>query len=91
MKATEQEGIQLATAPETDEKGISRRKFLTLAGIGAVVGAVVVMATRQKGVQGLLKSVSGTQVNQATQGKVIRTAAPPAAPSILQKILGGKL
>ena len=82
----------MATETSTQGRGISRRQFLTLAGVGAVVGAVVLAATRQKGIQGLIKSAtSGAPTNQATAGKFIRTAAPASAPSWLQRILGGKL
>ncbi len=72
-------------------RGISRRQFLTLAGVGAVVGAVIVAATRQSGLQGLLKSASGSQANQATAGKIIRTTSQPTGPSLVQRLLGGKL
>ena len=81
----------MATEPGTQGRGISRRQFLTLAGAGAVVGAVILAATRQKGIQGLIKSAAGTQTNQATAGKVIRTAASSSGPSLLQRLLGGKL
>ena len=70
---------------------MSRRKFLTLAGAGAVFGALVLAATRSKGVQNLLKTTSTNRTtNQATAGKYITTAAQPAAPSLLQRLLGGK-
>jgi uncharacterized membrane protein len=80
-------------APEGNtNRGMSRRKFLTLAGAGAVFGALVIAATRQKGVQGILKaSTTNRTTNQATAGKTIMTNAQPAGPSLLQKILGGKL
>lgn len=71
---------------------MSRRKFLTLAGAGAVFGALVIAATRQKGVQGLLKATSINKTpGQATAGKTIMTSAQPAGPTFLQKLLGGKL
>lgn len=72
---------------------ISRRQFLTLAGAGAVVGAVLLFATRNKGVSGLLKT-SGSQTNQATAGKYVttRTASSPlTSPSFFSKLFGGKL
>ncbi len=69
----------------------SRREFLTLAGAGAVVGALVLALSKPKGVQGLLKSTVGRQTNPATAGKFIQTSAPAAAPSWLEKLLGGKL
>ena len=72
-------------------RDFSRREFLTLAGAGAVVGALILAATKQKGIQGLLKSASGSQTNAATAGKFIRTSAQPAGPSWLQRLLGGKL
>jgi hypothetical protein len=65
---------------------------LTLAGAGAVVGAVILAATKQKGIQGLIKSATtGTQTSQATAVKFIKTAAPATGPSLLQRLLGGKL
>lgn len=71
---------------------MSRRKFLTLAGAGAVFGALIVAATRQKGVQGLLKATSTNKTqSQATAGKTIMTSTQPAGPTLLQKLLGGKL
>ena len=73
---------------------MSRRKFLTLAGAGAVFGALVIAATRQKGVQGILKATSTNRTtNQATAGKTIMTSgsAQPAGPTFLQKLLSGKL
>ncbi|HII39908.1 MAG TPA: hypothetical protein HA326_01670 [Thermoplasmata archaeon] len=76
------------------DRGMSRRKFLTLAGAGAVFGALVIAATRQKGVQGILKATSTNRTtNQATAGKTIMTSgsAQPAGPTFLQKLLSGKL
>ncbi len=71
---------------------MSRRRFLTLAGMGAVFGAVVIAATRNKGVQNLLKTTSTNRTtNPATAGKRITTAVQPATPSLLQRLLGGKL
>jgi len=71
---------------------MSRRKFLTLAGAGAVFGALILASTRQKGVQGILKATSSNRTaNQATAGKVIMTSAQPAGPTFLQRLLGGKL
>ncbi|HYM38923.1 MAG TPA: twin-arginine translocation signal domain-containing protein [Thermoplasmata archaeon] len=81
----------MATEADTKGRGISRRQFLTLAGAGAVVGAVILAATRQKGIQGLLKSATGSQTSQATAGKIIRTPSQPTGPSFLQRLLGGKL
>lgn len=72
-------------------RSFNRREFLTLAGMGAVVGAAILAATKQKGIQGLLKSTSGTQTNPATAGKFIQTSAQPAGPSWLERLLGGKL
>ncbi len=73
-------------------RGMSRRRFLTLAGAGAVFGALVIAATRQKGVQSLLKATSTNRTqNPATAGKTIMTATQPAGPTFLQKLLGGKL
>ncbi len=76
-------------------RAMSRRQFLTLAGAGAVFGALILAATRQKGVQGILKATSTNRTsNPATAGKVIRTSVPnaqPVAPSLLQRLLGGKL
>ncbi len=82
----------MATPEGSANRGMSRRKFLTLAGAGAVFGALVIAATRQKGVQSLLKASSTNRVqNQATAGKTIMTTAQPAGPTFLQKLLGGKL
>lgn len=84
----------MATQQGTPRRGISRRQFLTLAGAGAIVGAVILAATQNKGLQGLLKAASTNrtnQANQATAGKYITTSATPAGPSILQKLFGGKL
>ncbi len=72
-------------------RGLSRRQFLTLAGVGALVGAVVLAATKSKGLQSLIKTPANTQTNQATAGKFIRTASPTTQPSLLQRLLGGKL
>jgi hypothetical protein len=71
---------------------MSRRRFLTLAGAGAVFGAVILVATRQKGIQEALKAaMNGPATNRATAGKVIMTPGQPASPTLLQKLLGGKL
>jgi len=73
---------------------ISRRQFLTLAGAGAVVGAVLLFATKNKGISGLLKTNAGTQQSQATTGKFIttRTASSPlTSQSFFSKLFGGKL
>ena len=74
-------------------RAFSRREFLTLAGVGAVVGAVVLATMRKSGLSGILKSTSSvrTPSNPATAGKFIRTSAPPAGPSWFQRLLGGKL
>lgn len=86
------EGDTMAEQEGTADRGMSRRKFLTLAGAGAVFGALVIAATRQKGVQGLLKATSATRApNQATAGKTIQTSTQTAGPTFLQKLLGGKL
>lgn len=82
----------MAAQEGTTNRGMSRRKFLTLAGAGAVFGALVIAATRQGGVQSLLKATSTNRTqNQATAGKTIRTSAQPAGPTFLQKLLGGKI
>ncbi len=82
----------MAEPQGSTNRGMSRRKFLTLAGAGAVFGALVVAATRQKGVQSLLKATSTSRTqNQATAGKTIMTTPQPAGPTFLQKLLGGKL
>ncbi len=77
----------------------SRRQFLTLAGAGAAVGAFILMATNQKGVRGLLNTVTnpksnsgtGTGTSAATAGKVIRTGPQLTGTSWLQRLLSGKL
>ncbi len=81
----------MATDAVTKGRGLSRRQFLTLAGAGAVVGALIIAATRNKGLSSLLKAPASAQTNQATAGKFIRTASQPATPSLLQRLLGGKL
>ncbi len=81
----------MATEPGAPHRSMSRRQFLTLAGAGALVGALILAATRGKGVQGLVKSVTNAPVNRATAGKVVQTNAPAAGPSLLTKLLGGKL
>lgn len=71
----------------------SRRQFLTLAGAGAVVGAVILFATKNKGISGLLKT-SSTQPNQATAGRYVSTQQMTGAlssQSFFQKLFGGKL
>lgn len=71
---------------------MSRRKFLTLAGVGAVFGALVYATMRQGGVQNVIKTAStNLSPNKATAGKRITTAVPPPGPSLLQKLLSGKL
>lgn len=81
----------MATDQGAQRRGFSRRQFLTLAGAGALVGALIFAATRGKGVQGLIKSVTNAPANRATAGKVIQTTAPAAGPSLLTRLLGGKL
>lgn len=84
----------MATQEGAPRPGISRRKFLTLAGAGAIVGAVVLAAAQKKSLQGLVKAATTNrtnQPNQATAGKYITTSATPAGPSILQRIFGGKI
>ncbi len=82
----------MATQDENDGRGMSRRKFLTLVGAGAAFGALILASTRQKGVQGVLKATSVSRTtNPATAGKYITTSARPATPSLLQRLLGGKL
>lgn len=85
----------MANQEGTPKRGISRRQFLTLAGAGAVVGAVVLFATRNKGISGLLKTTQGaTKTNQATAGKYITTrttASPLTSQSFFQRLFGGKL
>ena len=79
------------------KRGISRRQFLTLAGAGAVVGAVVLFATRNKGISGLLKATSGNQAaqtNRATSGKYITSrsqVSPLTSQSFFSRLFGGKL
>lgn len=90
-KATRPEGMTMSTLAGTTGRSISRRQFLSLAGAGAVVGALILAATQKKGLQGILKTVSSGPTNQATAGKFIRTSAPAAGPSFLQRLLGGKL
>ncbi len=84
----------MANAEGAQKKGISRRQFITLAGAGAVVGAVILLATRNKGISGLLKGVTGTQANQATAGKYIMARTPNTpvtSQSFFSKLFGGKL
>ena len=83
----------MADRLEWKGRSFSRRQFLTLAGIGAVVGAFILAATKKNGIGGLLKSTSGgqTQSNPATAGKFIQTSAQPAGPSWFERFLGGKL
>jgi hypothetical protein len=72
----------------------SRRQFLTLAGAGAVVGAFLLFAAKNKGVSGLLKTSSGSQTNPATAGKYVTTRASPSpltSQSFFQRLFGGKL
>ncbi len=87
----------MADQEGTRKRGISRRQFLTLAGAGAVVGAVILFATRNKGISGLLKATSGSQtarVNPATSGKQITSrsqVSPLTSQSFFSKLFGGKL
>ncbi len=83
----------MAEQQGTPKRLYSRRQFLSLAGAGAMVGAVILLATRNKGLSGLLKTGSGTQANQATAGKFIttRTATSPlTSQSFFQRLFGGK-
>ncbi len=76
------------------KRGISRRQFLTLAGAGAMVGAVILLATRNKGVSGLLRGATGSQTNQATAGKYIMARTPNTpvtSQSFFSRLFGGKL
>ena len=71
----------------------SRRQFLTLAGAGAVVGAVILFATRNKGISGLFKT-STAPAKPATSGKFVtsRSAGSPlTSQSFFQRLFGGKL
>ncbi len=81
--------------PEAPQKRLySRRQFLTLAGAGAVVGAVVLFATRNKGISGLLKTSSTAPTNRATAGKLVTTRVSPSpltSQSFFQRLFGGKL
>lgn len=73
---------------------ISRRQFITLAGAGAVVGAVILFATRNKGISGLLKNTTGAQTNRATAGKYITSRAqvsPLTSQTFFQRLFGGRL
>ena len=80
-------------------RSFSRREFLTLAGVGAVVGAFVVMATRQQGIRGLVNSVTNPRTttktssgtNPATAGKFIQAGPQLSQTMWLQRLLGGKL
>jgi hypothetical protein len=81
----------MAASEAPPKRTISRRQFLTLAGAGAVFGALVLAATRQKGVASLLKATTPQKSNQATAGKYITTSAPRSGPSLLQRFLSGKL
>ncbi len=82
-------------APEAPQKRLySRRQFLTLAGAGAVVGAFILFATRNKGISGLLKTNSGTQTTQVAPGRFASTRQATGAvssQSFFQKLFGGKL
>ena len=88
----------MADQEGTRKRVISRRQFLTLAGAGAVVGAVVLFATRNKGISGLLKTASGNQTaqaNRATSGKYITptktSVSPLTSQSFFSRLFGGKL
>ncbi len=89
----------MADGETPKRRSFSRREFLTLAGVGAVVGAVVVLATRQSGIRGLVNSVANPRTSQkatagtnaATAGKFIQSGSPLTQTSWLQRILGGKL
>lgn len=84
----------MADQEGTQKRVMSRRQFLTLAGVGAAVGAALLFATRNKGISGLLKAPSGSQTNQATAGKYImaRTPNTPApSESFFSRLFGGKL
>ncbi len=90
----------MANPEGTQKKGISRRQFITLAGAGAVVGAVVLLATRNKGISGLFKSTTGSQnatgsqTNRATAGKYITTrpqSTTLSTQSFFSRLFGGKL
>ncbi len=72
---------------------ISRRQFITLAGAGAVVGAVILFATRNKGISGLLKTSNATPANKATTGKYITsrspvTSSPLTSQSFFERVFG---
>jgi uncharacterized membrane protein len=92
-KATDLEGNEVTDQGAWKGRNFSRREFLTLAGAGAVVGAVIIATMRKSGVRGLLKSVTSnqTQTNPATAGKFIQTGAQATGPSWFQRLLGGKL
>lgn len=84
----------MAEQQGTQKRGISRRQFLTLAGAGAVVGAVVLFATQNKGISGLVKGVTGSQTNQATAGKYIMARTPNTpvtSQSFFSRLFGGRL
>ncbi len=83
----------MAEQEGTPKRLMSRRQFMTLAGAGAVVGAVLLFATRNKGISGLLKTGSGSQTNQATAGKFITTRTQTggsSTQSFFARIFGGK-
>ena len=84
----------MANVQGTQKRVLSRRQFLTLAGAGAVVGAVILFATHNKGISGLLKTSTGSQTNQATAGKYISARTPNTpltSQSFFSKLFGGKL
>ncbi len=87
----------MADQQGTPKRVLSRRQFLTLAGAGAVVGAVILFATHNKGISGILKSAQGPQSsspNQATAGKYIMARTPNSpltSQSFFSKLFGGKL
>ncbi len=83
----------MAEQEGTPKRLMSRRQFMTLAGAGAVVGAFLLFATRNKGISGLLRTNSGSQTNQATAGKFITTRSQTGAltsQSFFSRIFGGK-
>lgn len=84
----------MADSEGTQKRTFSRRQFVTLAGAGAVVGALVLYATKNKGLSGILKTAGSSQTNQATAGKVITTrgsTSPLNGTSFLQRLFGGRL
>ncbi len=93
MGRPQAEGVIMAEQEGTPKRLMSRRQFMTLAGAGAVVGAVLLFATRNKGISGLLKTGSAAPTNQATAGKYITTRSQTNAltsQSFLSRLFGGK-